>query len=64
MANLERTHPEVYEANIVDSGCWTVRRTHLEPFTSTAADMAIEQSVNRDVKTTGGLRGFSLNRVL
>ena len=62
MTNLEHTHPDVYQANVTDPGCWTVRRSHPQPFTSTATDMAIEHSVNRDVKTTGGLRGFSLNR--
>ena len=46
------------------NGRWTVQRQQQHSFASIACDQAIEQTVNRDTKTTGGLRGISLNRSL
>lgn len=59
--NLKDTHPSFNE-NICVTGNWTVQRRNFSKFTSIACDQAIEQTVNRDTKTSGGLRGFSLNR--
>ena len=43
-------------------GQWTVQRQEQHSFASIACDQAIEQTVNCDTKTTGGLRGISLNQ--
>ena len=40
----------------------TAARAALLCFASIAYDQAIEQTVNRDTKTTGGLRGILLNQ--
>lgn len=62
MVNLPSTHNQIYISNTSDYGSWTVRRSDFEPFSSVPADQAIEQSVNRDTKTSGGLKGISLKR--
>lgn len=62
MENLQITHPFIYESNMLHPGSWTVRRCDFQPFSSVAADQAIEQTVNRDSKTSGGLKGITLKR--
>ena len=61
MKNLEDSHPWVYE-NMMTSGNWTVQRSGKALFTSIAADQAIEQTVNRQSKTSGGVQGITLTR--
>lgn len=61
MMKLPDTHPALYE-DMCQSGSWTVQRIEQEPFSSIAGDQAIEQTVNRDSKTSGGLKGITLNR--
>ena len=61
MTMLETTHPTVYE-EIQQPGSWTLQRSHKVPFSSVAGDQAIEQTVNRDTKTSGGLKSITLNR--
>ena len=56
MKELVGTAPEVY--NEFMAGNFVVRRTK-RPFSSVSTDMALEQTLNRDVKTTGGLIGKS-----
>lgn len=60
MKELPLTHSACYE-QVFTTGHWTVKRsTH--PFSAIAGDLTIEQTVNRDTKTAGGLRGITLNR--
>jgi hypothetical protein len=61
MKELKYSHPFCYE-NMCMEGQWTVQRQAQHSFASIACDQAIEQTVNRDTKSTGGLRGISLNR--
>lgn len=61
MMLLSKSHPSLYEENC-KRGSWTVQRKDLEPFSSIAGDQAIEQTVNRDSKISGGLTGMTLNR--
>ena len=41
---------------------WTVQRQERYGFSSIACDQTIEQTLNRDSKTKGGVTGFTLNR--
>jgi hypothetical protein len=61
MKELKYSHPFCYE-NMCMEGQWTVQRQAQHSFASIACDQAIEQTVNRDTKSTGDLRGISLNR--
>ena len=61
MENLTHTHPWIHE-RVQEKGTWTVQRTGVESFSSVSADQAIEQTINRDSKTSGGIRGFTLTR--
>lgn len=58
MATLATTHPDAEDA--LASGELSVQRSD-HPFAQVAVDMAIEQTVNRDTKTPGGLIGMSTN---
>ena len=61
MCNLERTHPITHKDFSV-RGSWTVQRNDHHGFTSVACDQAIEQTVNRDAKSKGGIKGITMNR--
>ena len=61
MVQLPTSHPEVYQ-ELSETGSWTLQRGDNVPFSSIAADQGIEQTVNRDTKTAGGLTGITLNR--
>ena len=41
---------------------WTVQRNSEFGFSSIACDQTIEQTLNRDSKTSGGVVGFTLDR--
>lgn len=41
---------------------WTVQRNNTSGFSSIACDQTIEQTLNRDSKTSGGMVGFTLDR--
>lgn len=58
MAALPITHPSAERA--FSSGEFSVQRVR-QPFSQVAVDMAIEQTVNRDTKTSGGIIGISTN---
>ena len=60
MKNLKKTHQAIHEN--VTKGSWTVQQQGNYPFSATAADQAIEQTLNRNCKTSGGLSGISLQR--
>ena len=61
MLALPETHAEIYE-NVVVTGSWAVQQQDKYAFSATAADQTIEQTINRDCKTSGGLNGITLNR--
>ena len=56
MSRLPVTHPDVY--NQMQSGEFAVQRSE-NSLVQVAADHAIEQSINRDMKTGGGVIGIS-----
>lgn len=56
MKRLEATRPIVRSE--FRKGNRSVRRTG-QPFTQVSTDMALEQSINRDTKTKGGIVGIS-----
>lgn len=59
--SLPDTHPQCHQ-ELSQKGQWTVQRQDQHAFSSIACDQAIEQTANRDSKTSGGLTGISLNR--
>ena len=58
MTNLPSTHPDAQFA--LATGELSVQRTN-HSFSKVAVDQAIEQTVNRDSKTSGGIIGISTN---
>ena len=61
MVQLTHTHPHM-ATELSVKGSWTVQRQDLHPFSSVPADQAIEQTLNRSTKMSGGLTGITLNR--
>ena len=61
MHQLEEVHPDVF-AEFLD-GMHTINRSAQESryFSRVWSDMAIEQSINRDCRTLGGLTGLKTN---
>lgn len=60
MLALERNHPSVHQA--VTSGDFVVQRSSWNGFGQVAVDQTIEQTINCDTKSKGGIIGFSLNK--
>ena len=60
MLALERNHPSVHQA--VTSGDFVVQRSSWNGFGQVAVDHTIEQTINCDTKSKGGIIGFSLNK--
>ena len=60
MTNLRTTHHTVFQS--VELGQWTVQQQNRYPFSAVACDQVIEQTLNRDCKTSGGIKGISLNQ--
>ncbi|KAJ8021223.1 hypothetical protein HOLleu_38359 [Holothuria leucospilota] len=60
MCSLQKDHPAIY-AEFRD-GKFVAQRQRQHPFSQVACDQVIEQTVNRDSKTKGGLVGFSVNK--
>lgn len=60
MLALEQNHPSVHQA--VDSGDFVVQRSSWNGFGQVAVDQTIEQTINCDTKSKGGIIGFSLNK--
>ena len=56
MQRLELTHPDVY--NEFAAGNHSISRTG-QPFSQVSTDMALEQSINADSKSSGGVIGIS-----
>ena len=58
MLQLPETHPQLYQEFL--DGNHTVSRAKSESkFNTVSTDMALEQSLNKDMKTKGGIVGFS-----
>ena len=57
MQQLETSHPQAYQAFM--NGEFSVQRSS-QSFSKTAVDQTIEQTINKDTKTKGGIVGFSL----
>ena len=57
MVSLAKTHPDAHA--LLEAGEFAVQRSH-NVFAQVPVDMAIEQSINRDTKTKGGVIGSSL----
>ncbi|XP_077968888.1 uncharacterized protein LOC144422864 [Styela clava] len=60
MENLSSSHPEIYQ--YLKQGNFSVQRHAQYGFSQIACDQLIEQTLNRDSKTRGGIRGLSLNK--
>ena len=60
MLALRFTHPEVLRA--FEDGNFSVQLSTSNTFGRNEADKTIENTVNKDTKTSGGLSGFSLNQ--
>jgi len=60
MENLHITHPFVHES--CESGNFVAQRQTYQAFSQVAHDQLIEQSMNRDSKTKGGMIGFTLRK--
>ena len=59
MRNLPNLMPDVYKAFM--NGEFAVQMNNTNPFGRNEADKTIENTINRDCKTKGGLKGFSTN---
>ena len=60
MLQLPEKHPELHQHFM--NGCHTVSRSKKESkFNSVSTDLALEQSLNKDSKTKGGIIGFTQN---
>jgi len=57
MRQLETKQREMFK--FLEQGGFVVRRSNESKFNSVPTDQALEQSINRDVKTTGGIIGFT-----
>ena len=61
MVDLPESHPSLYH-ELSQMGAWTVQRHGNHAFASIAYDQAIEETLNRDCKTPGGIKGITINR--
>ena len=59
MMSLKDCHPAAHEA--FQAGDFVVQRSG-NAFSQVAVDQTIEQAINRDTKSKGGIIGFSLNK--
>ena len=59
MRNLPNLMPDVYKAFM--NGEFAVQMNNTNPFGRNEADKTIEDTISRDCKTKGGLKGFSTN---
>ena len=59
MVNMESTHPWLYHELQTYEGSWTYQWHESRGFNGMAADQAIETTINKDSKTSGGITGFT-----
>ncbi|KAK5640660.1 hypothetical protein RI129_002639 [Pyrocoelia pectoralis] len=57
MNQLKLTQPEMYD--YLERGNFVVKKTNEKTFNCVASDMALEQSINRDCKSSSGVVGFT-----
>ena len=57
MDQLKETHPEAFD--VFSKGDFVVQRSESSRFSQVAVDQTIEQTVNRNTKSTGGVVEFS-----
>ena len=60
MMSLEEKHPAAHEA--LQAGEFVVQRSTSSSFSQVAVDQTIDNTINRDTKSKGGIIGFSLNK--
>lgn len=60
MVNLENTHPNIH--NHMMNGGFVVQRQTKYGFSQVPVDQTIEQTMNRDTKTKGGLTGVTVRK--
>lgn len=60
MRQLEFKQPVIYK--FLENGGFIVRRTKRRDFNCVPTDQALEQTINREAKGTGGVIGFTLPR--
>ena len=59
MLTLQKKHPKSYQ--YLHEGGFVVRRS-LHQFNAVASDQALEQTINREGKSQGGVKGFTLRK--
>ena len=59
MLNLPTSNPDIHEQMV--AGNFATQRTS-QPFSQTPMDQSLEQSLNKNSKTKGGMIGFSINK--
>lgn len=57
MEKLKSEVPEMYK--FLAAGNFVVKKTNKRKFNCVASDMALEQSINKDCKSSSGIIGFS-----
>ena len=57
MDQLQETHPDAFD--VFSKGDFVVQRSESSRFSQVAVDQTIEQTVNHDTKSKGGVVGFS-----
>lgn len=62
MSSLPHTHPWIHDQILAARGCWTYQRQAETGFNGMAGDQAIETTVNKESKTSGGITGITVNR--
>ena len=60
MRQLETQQPDAYRQ--MQSGSFVVRRSPKHQFNCVPTDQALEQTVNREAKSQGGVIGFTLRK--
>lgn len=59
---MPESHSWLYNQLAVNPGSWTTQHQEKAGFSSMASDQTIETTVNRDSKTSGGIRGITLSK--
>jgi hypothetical protein len=57
MIRLKTTHPDFYE--YLENDNFVVKRSSNKKFNCVASDMALEQTINKDCKSSSGVIGFT-----
>ena len=58
MMSLPEEHPDVFQ--FMKAGGFSVQMGSSNPFERIPVDQTVEEMVNRDTQTAGGMKGFSL----